>query len=69
MNINVRAPFFLIQAAAKLMRSTGNDGSIVSIGSIAAYAGMPMLTAYCTSKGGNARPNSSQLLKYWLDGK
>ena len=52
MNINVRAPFFLIQAAAKLMRSTGNDGSIVSIGSIAAYAGMPMLTAYCTSKGG-----------------
>ena len=34
------------------MRSTGNDGSIVSIGSIDAYAGMPMLTAYCTSKGG-----------------
>tara|TARA_B100000767_G_C19765839_1_gene537474 strand:+ start:1961 stop:2788 length:828 start_codon:yes stop_codon:yes gene_type:complete len=52
MNINVRAPFFLIQEAAKLMRSTGNDGAIVSIGSIAAYAGMPMLTAYCTSKGG-----------------
>ncbi|WP_443640231.1 SDR family oxidoreductase [Candidatus Njordibacter sp. Uisw_039] len=52
MNINVRAPFFLIQEAAKLMRSTGADGAIVSIGSIAAYAGMPMLTAYCTSKGG-----------------
>jgi NAD(P)-dependent dehydrogenase (short-subunit alcohol dehydrogenase family) len=52
MNINVRAPFFLIQEAAKLMRSKGADGAIVSIGSIAAYAGMPMLTAYCTSKGG-----------------
>jgi NAD(P)-dependent dehydrogenase (short-subunit alcohol dehydrogenase family) len=52
MNINVRAPFFLIQEAAKLMRITGTDGTIVSIGSIAAYAGMPMLTAYCTSKGG-----------------
>ena len=52
MNINVRAPFFLIQEAAKLMRSKGNDGTIVSIGSVAAYAGMPMLTAYCTSKGG-----------------
>jgi NAD(P)-dependent dehydrogenase (short-subunit alcohol dehydrogenase family) len=52
MNINVRAPFFLIQEAAKLMRSKGTDGAIVSIGSIAAYAGMPMLTAYCTSKGG-----------------
>ena len=52
MNINVRAPFFLIQEAAKLMRSRGNDGTIVSIGSVAAYAGMPMLTAYCTSKGG-----------------
>jgi NAD(P)-dependent dehydrogenase (short-subunit alcohol dehydrogenase family) len=52
MNINVRAPFFLIQEAAKLMRSTGTEGSIVSIGSIAAYAGAPSLTAYCTSKGG-----------------
>ena len=52
MNINVRAPFFLMQEAAKLMRSNKSDGTIVSIGSIAAYAGMPMLTAYCTSKGG-----------------
>ncbi|MDE0956228.1 MAG: SDR family oxidoreductase [Pseudomonadales bacterium] len=52
MNINVRAPFFLMQEAAKLMRSNKNDGTIVSIGSVAAYAGMPMLTAYCTSKGG-----------------
>ena len=41
-----------MQEAAKLMRSYGTDGAIVSIGSIAAYAGMPMLTAYCTSKGG-----------------
>lgn len=52
MNINLRAPFFLIQEAAKLMRSQGTEGSIVSIGSIAAYAGMPMITAYCASKGG-----------------
>lgn len=52
MNINVRAPFFLMQEAAKLMRSNKSDGTIVSIGSVAAYAGMPMLTAYCTSKGG-----------------
>ena len=52
MNINVRAPFFLMQEAARLMRSNKSDGTIVSIGSIAAYAGMPMLTAYCTSKGG-----------------
>ena len=52
MNINVRAPFFLIQEAAKLMRSKGTEGTIVSIGSIAAYAGMPMITAYCASKGG-----------------
>jgi len=52
MNINVRAPFFLMQEAARLMRSNKSDGTIVSIGSVAAYAGMPMLTAYCTSKGG-----------------
>ena len=51
MNINVRAPFFLIQEAAKLMRANKIAGTIVSIGSIAAYAGMPMLSAYCTSKG------------------
>lgn len=51
MNINVRAPFFLMQHAAKLMRKNGNPGAIVSIGSIAAYAGAPFLTAYCTSKG------------------
>ena len=51
MNINVRAPFFLIQEAAKLMRSRGTGGTMVSIGSIAAYAGMPILTAYCTFKG------------------
>ena len=52
MNINVRAPFFLMQEAARLMRSNKSDGTIVSIGSVAANAGMPMLTAYCTSKGG-----------------
>ena len=51
MNVNVRAPFFLIQEAAKLMRKLHSPGSIVSIGSIAAYAGMPILSAYCTSKG------------------
>ena len=51
MNINTRAPFFLMQAAAKWMRETKTPGSIVNIGSIAAYAGMPFLSAYCTSKG------------------
>jgi NAD(P)-dependent dehydrogenase (short-subunit alcohol dehydrogenase family) len=51
MNVNVRAPFFLIQEAAKLMRKLNSPGSIVSIGSIVAYAGMPILSAYCTSKG------------------
>ncbi|MCP4880150.1 MAG: SDR family oxidoreductase [Gammaproteobacteria bacterium] len=51
MNINVRAPFFIMQEASRWMRETSSEGSIVNIGSIAAYAGMPILSAYCTSKG------------------
>ena len=52
LNTNLRAPFFLMQHAAKWMRATQTSGSIVSIGSIAAYAGMPFISAYCASKGG-----------------
>jgi NAD(P)-dependent dehydrogenase (short-subunit alcohol dehydrogenase family) len=51
MAINLRAPFFLIQEAAKLMQRDGRGGSIVNIGSINARGGQTNLTVYSTSKG------------------
>lgn len=49
--INVRAPFFLMQDAIKIMRREGIEGSIVNIGSMSAMAGQPFIAAYCSSKG------------------
>ena len=48
---NVRAPFFLMQHAIKLMVRDGVAGSIVNIGSVSALTGQPFITAYCASKG------------------
>ncbi len=48
---NVRAPFFLMQEAVKLMIRDGIEGSIVNIGSISSTAGQPFISAYCASKG------------------
>ena len=49
--INVRAPFFLMQDAAKIMIREKRPGSIVNIGSTSERAGQPFLSAYCSSKG------------------
>jgi NAD(P)-dependent dehydrogenase (short-subunit alcohol dehydrogenase family) len=49
--VNVRAPFFLMQEAVKIMRREQIAGSIVNIGSMSALAGQPFLAAYCASKG------------------
>lgn len=51
MDINVRAPFFLMQDAIKLMQREGIAGSIINISSVASYGNVPMLTPYATSKG------------------
>jgi NAD(P)-dependent dehydrogenase (short-subunit alcohol dehydrogenase family) len=50
MNVNVRAPFLLVQEAVKSMKARGG-GSIVNIGSINAYIGEPKLGPYSVSKG------------------
>lgn len=50
MAINVRAPFFLMQEAIKLMQREGVAGSIVNISSVAAYGSVPMLSPYAASK-------------------
>ena len=51
MAVNVRAPLFLIQAAAEVMRREGVAGSIVSIGSTSGHGGQPFILSYCVSKG------------------
>jgi NAD(P)-dependent dehydrogenase (short-subunit alcohol dehydrogenase family) len=51
MNINVRAPFFLMQSAIKLMQRACVAGSIVNISSVASYGSVPMLAPYAASKG------------------
>jgi len=48
---NVRAPFFLMQEAVKLMRREKTEGTIVNICSMSARAGQPFIAAYCASKG------------------
>lgn len=50
-NVNTRAPFFLIQAVAKIMRREGIPGTIVTIGSMAAHGSSPILAPYAVSKG------------------
>jgi NAD(P)-dependent dehydrogenase (short-subunit alcohol dehydrogenase family) len=49
--VNVRAPFFLMQDAAKLMRREKNAGTVVNIQSMSAHGGQSFITAYCASKG------------------
>ncbi|MBP9046935.1 MAG: SDR family oxidoreductase [Tabrizicola sp.] len=48
---NVRGPYFLMQAAIKLMIAKEIEGAICNIGSISALAGQPFINAYCASKG------------------
>lgn len=49
--VNVRAPFFLMQEALKVMKRENIEGSIVNIGSMSAMGGQPFIAAYCSSKG------------------
>lgn len=48
--VNVKAPYFLVQAAARAMVEQGDGGSIVNVGSVAGHGGAPKLTAYAMSK-------------------
>ena len=50
MNVNVRAPFLLMQGAIEMMRREGSGGSIVNVGSNAAHGGPPFLLSYAASK-------------------
>jgi NAD(P)-dependent dehydrogenase (short-subunit alcohol dehydrogenase family) len=49
--VNVRAPFFLMQETAKIMRREKTPGTIVNIISMSGHGGQSFITAYCASKG------------------
>lgn len=49
--VNTKAPFFLMQAAVKIMIREAIEGAIVNIGSTSATAGQPFIASYCASKG------------------
>jgi NAD(P)-dependent dehydrogenase (short-subunit alcohol dehydrogenase family) len=49
--VNVRAPFILMQEAARLMRRAGAGGCVVNIITMSSHGGEPVLTAYAASKG------------------
>ncbi|MGO4704887.1 SDR family oxidoreductase [Microvirga sp. 2MCAF38] len=49
--VNVRAPFFLTQDAATIMRREKIQGAIINILSMSAHGGQPFISAYCGSKG------------------
>jgi NAD(P)-dependent dehydrogenase (short-subunit alcohol dehydrogenase family) len=66
-DVNVRAPFFLIQETVRIMRRQKIAGSIVNIQSMSAHGGQPFITAYCASKGALAtltRNVAHSLLKF-----
>ncbi|MFZ9986133.1 MAG: SDR family oxidoreductase [Candidatus Nanopelagicales bacterium] len=53
-NVNLKAPFFTMQAAVQDMVDRGEPGSIVNILSTSMHVGQPILAAYVASKGGLA---------------
>lgn len=53
-DVNLKAPFFTMQAAVKDMLSRGAPGSIVNILSISMHVGQTFLAPYVASKGGLA---------------
>jgi NAD(P)-dependent dehydrogenase (short-subunit alcohol dehydrogenase family) len=66
-DVNVRAPFFLIQETVRVMRREKIAGSIVNIQSMSAHGGQPFIAAYCASKGALAtltRNVAHSLLKF-----
>jgi NAD(P)-dependent dehydrogenase (short-subunit alcohol dehydrogenase family) len=51
MELNVKVPYFFIQAAAEVMVRAKVQGSIVNVGSTSGHGGQTKLSAYSISKG------------------
>jgi NAD(P)-dependent dehydrogenase (short-subunit alcohol dehydrogenase family) len=69
-DVNLKAPFFCAQEAAKYWIAKGRGGKIVNITSIWADVGFPLFSAYCASKGGlllTTRAFTSEWAKYGIN--
>lgn len=67
MAVNTRAPWFLMQGAAKIMVREGIAGTMVNVLSIALHGGPPFLASYCSSKSALAtltKNTANALLEY-----
>ncbi len=68
-DVNVRAPFFLIQEAVLIMRREKIAGSIINVQSMSGHGGQPFIAAYCASKGALAtltKNVANSLLRYCI---
>lgn len=54
LSVNLRGPFFIMQAAVRDMLARGAGGSIVNILSISSHGGQPMIAPYVAAKAGLA---------------
>lgn len=62
LDLNLKARFFLSQAAAKLMQVNG--GAIIHIASLSSFFGIPNHIAYTTSNGGIAALTRAQAVEW-----
>ena len=67
MAVNLRAPFFLMQEAATIMRRERIEGTIVNILTMSSHGGQPFLSPYSISKGAlaTATKNAAFSLMPW----
>ena len=68
-DVNVKAPFFLMQDALQLMKKTKTSGTIVNILSMSGHGGQDFISAYCGSKGALAtltRNVAFSVMKYHI---
>jgi NAD(P)-dependent dehydrogenase (short-subunit alcohol dehydrogenase family) len=68
MGVNVRAPFFMLQGCAQIMRREHVPGSIVNIGSTSGHGGQPFIHVYCVSKGALAIMTKNAAFSLMRDG-
>ena len=66
--INARAPFFLMQDAAKHWRAERKPGTIVNVATVTAHGGVPFLTVYAASKAALVTPTKSAAFSLMRDG-
>jgi NAD(P)-dependent dehydrogenase (short-subunit alcohol dehydrogenase family) len=66
-NLNLKARFFLAQAAAKHMRTTEAGGAIIHIASLSTFFGIPNHIAYTVGNGGLGSMVRAQAVEWAAD--